>query len=472
MFSKIRNRYLRAFCKFLASLRLAVFVLLGIAGVSAYGTIVESQYDAVRAQKLVYHSWWAYTIFALLAVNLAAVMVDRLPWKRRHFSFLMAHIGILMLLGGSLLTRNLGIDGIMRLGISETVSYVTLPNEEITLWAGGGISNLVPLLDKPLKVDFLVHPPSRSRPLEVLPGKLKVLEYMPYVLRDVKVEPSDLQSDGPALRFVLENDRASVTDWMILNSANPMQMVEMGPAKVIFAKDQSVPAGGNSIVLVPEGGGVKYTIFTESKGSRKSGFLKAGQSVNTGWMDLNFRLLNYHERARYNVKYVPIQRPTPASVSAIVVEFNGKEFTMGLNSNLRLFDDEMMYLLGYGNTRLQLGWGITLKDFRVGRYQGTMRAASYESLVEVPLEPEQRNAAGEDPKREVLISMNEPLKFRGLTFYQSSFEENESGVPTHSILSVNYDPGRWWKYLGSLFVVIGSASLFYRKARTAPVMKS
>src|SRR5690606_40040941 len=70
----------------------------------------------------IYHSWWAYTIFALLAVNLAAVMVDRLPWKRRHFSFLMAHIGILMLLGGSLLTRNLGIDGIMRLGISETRS--------------------------------------------------------------------------------------------------------------------------------------------------------------------------------------------------------------------------------------------------------------------------------------------------------------------------------------------------------------
>src|SRR5690606_979145 len=141
----------------------------------------------------------------------------------------------------------------------------------------------------------------------------------------------------------------------------------------------------------------------------------------------------------------------------------------------RLFDDNMMYVMGYGNARLQLGFGIKLKDFRVGRYQGTMRAASYESVVEIPNDPaEHRLSAAEQTgaTREVLISMNEPLKFRGLTFYQSSFEEDESGVPTHSILSVNYDPGRWWKYLGSLLVVIGTASLFYRKARTAPVMKS
>ena len=40
--------------------------------------------------------------------------------------------------------------------------------------------------------------------------------------------------------------------------------------------------------------------------------------------------------------------------------------------------------------------------------------------------------------------------------------------PTVSIFSVNRDPGRVWKYIGSLLIVLGSIMLFavkYRKAR-------
>jgi cytochrome c biogenesis protein ResB len=65
---------------------------------------------------------------------------------------------------------------------------------------------------------------------------------------------------------------------------------------------------------------------------------------------------------------------------------------------------------------------------------------------------------------DVVISMNEPLKYNGYTFYQSSFERDErTGKPAISILSVNYDPGRWIKYLGSMLMVLGSIILFYFK---------
>ena len=57
--------------------------------------------------------------------------------------------------------------------------------------------------------------------------------------------------------------------------------------------------------------------------------------------------------------------------------------------------------------------------------------------------------------------MNEPLKHEGFTFYQASFERDESGKPVTSILSVNHDPGRWVKYLGSFLIVLGSVVLFY-----------
>ena len=87
----------------------------------------------------------------------------------------------------------------------------------------------------------------------------------------------------------------------------------------------------------------------------------------------------------------------------------------------------------------------------MGRYQGTMRAASYASDVQIP------NVL------EAHISMNNPLKHGGYTFYQASFQENDMGQATTSILSVNYDPGRWIKYLGSLLIVLGSILMFYFK---------
>jgi cytochrome c biogenesis protein ResB len=103
---------------------------------------------------------------------------------------------------------------------------------------------------------------------------------------------------------------------------------------------------------------------------------------------------------------------------------------------------------------LPLGFEMSLKKFNIGRYQGTMRAASYESVVDVP------------DLGERLISMNEPLKHAGYTFYQASFESDPSGNPVASVLSVNRDPGRGLKYFGSLLIVFGTLHLFYMKRRS------
>ncbi len=51
--------------------------------------------------------------------------------------------------------------------------------------------------------------------------------------------------------------------------------------------------------------------------------------------------------------------------------------------------------------------------------------------------------------------MNNPLKYQNFTFYQASYFQSQEG-PMGSILSVNFDPGRPWKYLGSLLLVFGS----------------
>src|SRR3989344_6257210 len=52
--------------KFLCSLKLAVIVIVSLGTIAAIGTIVESKYDMITAQKLVYHSPYMYGVMIFL----------------------------------------------------------------------------------------------------------------------------------------------------------------------------------------------------------------------------------------------------------------------------------------------------------------------------------------------------------------------------------------------------------------------
>ena len=176
-------------------------------------------------------------------------------------------------------------------------------------------------------------------------------------------------------------------------------------------------------------------------------------------MGLVLRVLKFLPHAKEQVTFQASARSTPVTTGAIKINYNGTERWLGLNSSLKLFSEDAVYVVVFGNRMLDLGFPLKLKSFKVGRYQGTMRAASYESVVDVP-------SVGDH-----VISMNEPLKFNGYTFYQSSFSEDERGNPTASILSVNWDPGRWIKYLGCLLIVFGIIHLFYFKRKMAQAQR-
>ena len=119
----------------LASLRLAVFILIGLGVVSAVGTFYESLYNAEYAKLVVYQSYWMVGLQVLLAINLSAVMFDRLPWKTRHAPFLLAHVGILLVLAGSVLTYFYGVDGVMVFPIDGSNRFVQVNQKEISLYS-------------------------------------------------------------------------------------------------------------------------------------------------------------------------------------------------------------------------------------------------------------------------------------------------------------------------------------------------
>ncbi|MEQ1877463.1 MAG: cytochrome c biogenesis protein ResB, partial [Bdellovibrionia bacterium] len=281
--------------------------------------------------------------------------------------------------------------------------------------------------------------------------KLEVVDFYPYASLKTTIEKSENPKDGPALRFQISGQRVNVTEWLQQSGSRPGVFM-LGPAQVILATEPQKPSGENEIVLIPKNNDeLNYTVYSKrQKAITKKGVLKIGDIIQTGWMDINFRVLNLHMRATVKNEYKKAERPTPLTTSAVKVKLGENEYWVGQNSMVKASNADSVYLITYGNKRIDLGFNLTLKDFRIGRQEGTMRAATYESDVIV-----------EGREGDIKISMNEPLVHNKYTFYQASFQEDPQGRPTASILSVNYDPGRWIKYLGSALIVLGSIIMFY-----------
>ena len=109
----------------LASLQLAVVLIGGSALVLALATLVESAYgDASKsgaANWAIYQTWWFAALNGLLALNVLCAALIRFPWKKAQTGFLMTHAGLLLILGGSLVTRLYGVDANVSIleGMSE-----------------------------------------------------------------------------------------------------------------------------------------------------------------------------------------------------------------------------------------------------------------------------------------------------------------------------------------------------------------
>jgi hypothetical protein len=102
------------------------------------------------------------------------------------------------------------------------------------------------------------------------------------------------------------------------------------------------------------------------------------------------------------------------------------------------------YALAMNRRREYLPYAITLKDFRHDVYPGTDIPKNFSSLVHV-------DNPGRNEARDVLIYMNQPLRYAGKTYYQASFGKHD----TLSILQVVENPGWVIPYLSCVLVTLG-----------------
>lgn len=204
--------------------------------------------------------------------------------------------------------------------------------------------------------------------------------------------------------------------------------------------------------------------YTKRKGWRGVD-LKQGAPVGLPWM--NFKLILEKDRKdAYPIELPVYTRPIQDSgevieggIKAVKIEFYGDEYWVRSDAPLALANakgEQMRFQIK--SKEIFLPYQITLDRFKMDTNPGTNDPASYESFVSLL---DGRNRA---PAQKFHVFMNNPLKYDDFTFYQSSYFQigpDEYG----SAFSVNYDPGRPLKYLGSLLLVFGSSWHFFIRRR-------
>ncbi len=102
---------MKKFLTFLASLKLAVILLVLLLIGLSVGTIIESRSGVAAAGSLVYYSWWFLGLQGLFAINVALSIADLFPWGKKRIGFLVLHGSLLLIFAGSVVTYFFKIEG-------------------------------------------------------------------------------------------------------------------------------------------------------------------------------------------------------------------------------------------------------------------------------------------------------------------------------------------------------------------------
>jgi hypothetical protein len=182
------------------------------------------------------------------------------------------------------------------------------------------------------------------------------------------------------------------------------------------------------------------------------------------WMgELSITLLKHHQDLfpKYQPFYV---KPAHEGGTLVKGDLKALELSYQKNSFWLRSDKRSTFILDGQRVQFELTkkqemlpFEFTLSRFKMDTNPGTETPASYESFLKL---------FTSEGMQEHHVYMNNPLKFHGFTFYQASYFKDENDQ-YGTVLSVNYDPGRFLKYLGSLVLILGSFWHFYlnRKKR-------
>jgi cytochrome c biogenesis protein ResB len=190
--------------------------------------------------------------------------------------------------------------------------------------------------------------------------------------------------------------------------------------------------------------------------------LHSGETINFPELTLQLRVKEYYDNCAVNTSESSGMQELQARPKASEASQNiaGMVFEIGPPAGVKrtvlLYGENShstmaamanrTYLFSLGRKKMPLHLALTLLDFKVKFYPNSNIPKSYESRVKI-------KAAG-GIEREVVISMNKPLRFKNLTFFQSSYFIGRDGSE-HTVLAVVKNVGRLLPYIASIWIFLG-----------------
>jgi len=211
----------RTLLRSVGSLRLAVVLMALLLCALIAGTLCESARGTAAAQAWVYHAGWFIGLLGLLAANVLAAMLVRVPFRRDQTGFVITHVGILVTLTGSLITYRWGERGWLNLVEGSSSSQMVTSCQAVSVESDGSLQEF------PLKLN-------PSKPSRGLPRRLATIfgveftaqRYLPNSRWDDGYQPASPPAPA-AVSLVLSYQGVEVTRWLSTASESS-RVVQVG----------------------------------------------------------------------------------------------------------------------------------------------------------------------------------------------------------------------------------------------------
>lgn len=115
--------------QFLGGIYLAIVLLAISATAVVVGTIIESRTGShLWAAQWTYQHPFFLLILSLFFINILFSAIRRWPFKKKHIPFLMTHLGLLMIIGGTMIKNQWGLQGVLFVWEGSGSQDVQLPH--------------------------------------------------------------------------------------------------------------------------------------------------------------------------------------------------------------------------------------------------------------------------------------------------------------------------------------------------------
>jgi cytochrome c-type biogenesis protein CcsB len=444
---------------FLVSTRMMAYLLIIYILSLAAATFIENDFGTESAQALVYHSRWLEIVYLLLVINLVGNILRFRLYIRSKLSILVFHSSFLFIILGGAVTRYFGYEGVMHIREGETSNSVATSNRYLTIHAVNGTSEKTisyPLSYSPVRKSGL----KRRITLGDENVVLKVNRWIPNAME--QMVPAE--NGTPTVAFYTASGQALELHYIIQGETKKINSsvfsfndsLIQADFQFVFRDDSFFFRSAHTIYISDMMHGEQIPIDKGILHALEPRKIYIGPSFNLVVQDML-------PKAQVNLNPAPggpqhkgilvmvLNIERNKQTYEVMVPESGEPAVGGKDWGV----DNLHLSFHYGPSAISLPFSLTLNDFTIERYPGSMSPSSFESKV-VLNDPEKATSF---PFR---IYMNNVLDYNGYRFFQSSYDPDEKGT----VLSVSHDRmGAITSYTGYALLILGIIwSLFNRRS--------